>query len=177
MRLLVLLLLLVPQIAHADVVAGPVGARIDSFMTAVAELGVQGSLLVEKDGTVLVHKGYGIANRATGARAEAETPYLLGSLSKQFTAAAIFKLEEQGKLALADTLGRWLPGVPPDKRAVTLDQLVHHTSGLVYLTGGLFDSISTDSWTSTSFQRPFFRLKSRSCQSGFQPQCRTGVPM
>jgi len=145
MRLLVLLLLLVPQIAHADVVAGPVGARIDSFMTAVAELGVQGSLLVEKDGTVLVHKGYGIANRATGARAEAETPYLLGSLSKQFTAAAIYKLEEQGKLSLSDTIGRWLPGVPADKRGITLDHLVHHTSGLVYLTGGLFDSISTDS--------------------------------
>jgi len=114
-------------------------------MTAVAELGVQGSLLVEKDGAVIVHKGYGIANRATGARAQAETPYLLGSLSKQFTAAAIYKLEEEGRLALSDTLGRWLPGVPPDKRGITLDQLVHHTAGFVYLTGGLFDSISSDS--------------------------------
>jgi CubicO group peptidase (beta-lactamase class C family) len=129
----------------ADVVRGPYGAKIDSFMTSVAELGVEGSLLVEKDGTVIVHKGYGIANRATGARAESETPYLLGSLSKQFTAAAIYKLESQKKLSLADTLGRWLPGVPPDKRGITLDQLVHHTSGLVYLAGGLFDSVSSDS--------------------------------
>jgi CubicO group peptidase (beta-lactamase class C family) len=137
MRLLVLLLLLAPAAARADVVAGPYGARIDSFLTSVAELGGQGSLLVEKDGAVIVHKGYGIANRATGARAQAETPYLLGSLSKQFTAAAIYKLEEEGRLALSDTLGRWLPGVPPDKRAITLDQLVHHTAGLVYLTGGL----------------------------------------
>src|SRR5690348_10630431 len=125
----ILILLAVPRLALADVVQGPVAARIDSFMTAVAGLGVEGSLLVEKDGKVILHKGYGVANRATGARAQAETPYLLGSLSKQFTAAAIYKLESQGKLSLADTLGRWLPGVPPDKRAITLDQLVHHASG------------------------------------------------
>ena len=107
MRLFTLLVLLaVPRLALADVVRAPYGAKIDSFMTAVAGLGVEGSLLVEKDGTVIVHKGYGIANRATGARAEAETPYLLGSLSKQFTAAAIYKLESQKKLSLADTLGR-----------------------------------------------------------------------
>src|SRR5262245_58523479 len=102
MRLVVLLAALaVPRLAFADVVQGPVGAKVDSFMTAVAELGVEGSLLVEKDGKVLVHKGYGIVNRETGARAQAETPYLLGSLSKQFTAAAIYKLESQGKLTLA----------------------------------------------------------------------------
>ena len=139
------LLVLVANVSSADIVQGPVAARIDSFMTAAAELGLSGSLLVEKDGAVIVHKGYGVANRATGAKAEAETPYLLGSLSKQFTAAAIYKLESQGKLSLADTLGRWLPGVPADKRAITLDQLVHHTAGFVYLTGGLFDSISSDS--------------------------------
>ncbi len=146
------LLLLVPALAafaapcaHADVVSGPEGARIDSFMTAAADLGLVGSLLVEHDGRVIVHKGYGVVNRASGARAEAETPYLIGSLSKQITAAAIYKLETQGKLALGDPISRFLPGVPDDKKAITIDHLVHHTSGLVYLAGGLFDSISTDS--------------------------------
>jgi CubicO group peptidase (beta-lactamase class C family) len=144
--LLVLAAAGMPSRALADgVVSGPEGARIDSFMTAVAELGVSGSLLVEHDGRVIVHKGYGVVNRETGARAEAETPYLLGSLSKQFTAAAIYKLESQGKLSLADSIAKWLPGVPDDKRAITIDMLVHHTSGFIYLAGGLFDSISTDS--------------------------------
>jgi CubicO group peptidase (beta-lactamase class C family) len=128
------------------VVAGPVAARIDSFMTAAAEYGMAGTLLVEKDGRVILHKGYGRVDRAKGTLATTRTPYLLGSLSKQFTAAAIYKLESQGKLRLADSLGRWFPEAPADKRGITVDQLVHHTSGLPYLPqGDLYDSLSMDS--------------------------------
>ncbi len=128
------------------VVAGPVAARIDSFMTAATEYGMAGTLLVERDGKVLLHKGYGITDRARGTLATTRTAYLLGSLSKQFTAAAIYKLESQGKLHLADSLGRWFPEAPADKRGITIDQLVHHTSGLPYLNrGDLYDSMTVDS--------------------------------
>jgi CubicO group peptidase (beta-lactamase class C family) len=128
------------------VVAGPVAARIDSFMTAVAEYGMAGTLLVERDGKVILHKGYGRLDRDKGTAATTRTPYLLGSLSKQFTAAAIYKLEAQGKLHLADSLGHWFPEAPGDKRGITVDQLVHHTSGLPYLPhGDLYDSLSKDS--------------------------------
>src|SRR5678815_5809052 len=71
------------------VVAGPVAARIDRYMTAAAEDGLAGTLLVEKDGKVILHKGYGRVDRAKGTPATTRTHYLLGSLSKQFTAAAI----------------------------------------------------------------------------------------
>lgn len=135
-----------PRGAARPVVDGPVAARIDSFMTAAAEYGMAGTLLVEKDGKVILHQGYGIVDRARKTRATTRTPYLLGSLSKQFTAAAIYKLESQGKLHLADSLGQWFPDAPADKRGITLDQLVHHTSGLPYLPhGDLYDSVSTDS--------------------------------
>jgi len=127
------------------VVAGPIAARIDSFMLAAVEYGMAGTLLVEKDGKVILHKGYGRVDRAKGTPADTRTPYLLGSLSKQFTAAAIYKLESQGKLHLADSLGRWFPEAPADKRGITVDQLVHHTSGLPYLPkGDLYDSLSMD---------------------------------
>lgn len=128
------------------VLAGPVAARLDSFMTAAAGYGMAGTLLVERDGKVILHSGYGIADRGHGVRATTSTPYLLGSLSKQFTAAAIYKLESQGKLRLADTLGQWFAEAPVDKRGITIDQLVHHTSGLPYLNrGDLYDSVTVDS--------------------------------
>jgi CubicO group peptidase (beta-lactamase class C family) len=132
--------------ADRPVVDGPVAARIDSFMTAATEYGMAGTLLVEKDGKVILHQGYGIVDRGKRTGATTRTPYLLGSLSKQFTAAAVYKLESQGKLHLADSLSQWFPDAPADKRGITVDQLVHHTSGLPYLPqGDLYDSVSTDS--------------------------------
>ena len=135
-----------PPIDPDAVVRGPLAARIDSFMTAAASLGMEGTLLVEKDGAVILNKGYGVANRQTGAPATTHTPYLAGSLSKQFTSAAIYKLQEQGRLSVGDSLARWFPDAPADKRRITLDQLLHQTSGLPYqFEGSLFDSLSRDS--------------------------------
>jgi len=138
--------------AHAQphdpgaVIHGALAERIDRYLTAAAELGLAGTALVEKDGEVILHKGYGLVDREGGRRADTRTPYLIGSLSKQFTAAAIYQLESRRFLSLADPLSRWLPDAPADKRDITLDQLVHHTSGLPYLPrGSLFDSVSVDS--------------------------------
>lgn len=156
-----LVLLTTPALAatepHASdrFVVDPSAARIDSFMVAAADYGMAGTLLVEKDGKVLLNKGYGIVDRAKKAHATATTPYLLGSLSKQFTATAIYKLESQGKLRLADSLGQWFANAPTDKRGITIDQLVHHTSGLPYLgKGDLYDSVSVDSMVRETFGYP-----------------------
>jgi CubicO group peptidase (beta-lactamase class C family) len=133
----------------------PAAATIDSFMTATARLGVEGTLLVERDGRVILLRGYGIVDRVRQTAAAASTPYLLGSLSKQFTATAAYKLESQGKLRLSDSLGRWFPEAPLDKRGITIDQLIHHTSGLPYLgPGDLYDSISVDSMVRETFSYP-----------------------
>lgn len=145
------ILCLLSASAHAAsdpgaIIAGPVAARIDSFMTAAAGYGMEGTLLVERDGKVILSRGYGIADRARHRPATTQTPYILGSLSKQFTAAAAYKLESQGKLRLTDSLGQWYPEAPADKRGITIDQLIHHTSGLPYLNrGDMYDSISVDS--------------------------------
>ena len=137
------------------VVRGPIAARIDSFMTAAADLGLSGTLLVERDGEVILHRGYGVVDRGNRTLARTHTPYLLGSLSKQFTAAAAYKLDSQGALRLTDSLGRWFPDVPDDKRGITVDQLIHHTSGLPYLgRGDLYASISVDSMVRETFSYP-----------------------
>src|SRR6185436_15462439 len=100
----------------SPVVRGPIAARIDTFMTRVAESGLSGSLLVERDGQVILHRGYGTVDRASGRRATPDTPYHIGSLGKQFTAAAILKLESAGRLHTRDSLPQWFANVPADKQ-------------------------------------------------------------
>jgi CubicO group peptidase (beta-lactamase class C family) len=93
------------------IIKGPLAARIDSFMTFATDLCLSGTLLVEKDGQVILHRGYGVIDRVGRTSARTDTPYLLGSLSKQFTAAAAHKLESQGKLHLTDSLPEWFSNV------------------------------------------------------------------
>lgn len=132
--------------AAADVVHGERGIAIDRYLTCLSEFGISGALYVAKDGEVLVEKGYGLADRASGARVSATSPFLLGSLSKQFTAAAILALEADGKLSVTDSLGRFFPDAPPATRRVTLEQVLSHTSGLPYFSQrDFFESRPRDS--------------------------------
>jgi len=89
------------------------------------------SLLVLKDGKPIVRRGYGLANLENGERATPATNYRLASVSKQFTAAAILLLAEDGHLQLDDPVRRWLPSLPESTATVTLRQLLDHTGGLV----------------------------------------------
>jgi CubicO group peptidase (beta-lactamase class C family) len=89
------------------------------------------SVLVLRDGQALVRRGYGMADLEAGTTAGAQTSYRLASLTKQFTAAAILLLAEDGRLSLDDPVKRWLPSLPAAADTVTLRQLLSHTSGLV----------------------------------------------
>jgi CubicO group peptidase (beta-lactamase class C family) len=108
--------------------AGPaIGDTLDKWLIASD---FKGSVLVWKGGTALLRKGYGMADRESGVPYDADTVFDVGSITKQFTAAAILKLEMQGKLHVEDGIGKFFPAVPEDKRAITLHQLLTHTSGL-----------------------------------------------
>jgi CubicO group peptidase (beta-lactamase class C family) len=104
--------------------------RLDEYMTRLEALGYNGGLLVLRGGKAVIKKSYGFANREAGVRADSSTVYNLGSITKQFTAAAILRLEELGKLHTTDSIGRWFANVPADKRGITLHHLLTHSSGL-----------------------------------------------
>ena len=89
------------------------------------------SVLVLRDGQPLLRRGYGLSDLEAGTAATPGTNYRLASLTKQFTAAAILLLAEDGVLSLDDPVQRWLPSLPAAADAVTLRQLLSHTSGLV----------------------------------------------
>lgn len=89
-----------------------------------------GSVLVAKDGTIIFEQSTGWANAEWEIPNSAATKFRIGSVTKQFTAAAILLLAEQGKLKLDDPLSRFVPSAPAIWRPVTIRQLLNHTGGI-----------------------------------------------
>lgn len=110
-------------------VAAQVDAMVARYLQRTYVPGV--SVAVIRGGRdTLVLRGYGVANLEHHVPATAETVYPVMSITKQFTAAAVMQLAEQKRLALDDSVGRTLPGLPPAWRRVRIRQLLNHTSGV-----------------------------------------------
>lgn len=105
---------------------------VDSVATAaISEKSIAGvSVAIVKNGRTVLAKGYGFADLENDVPATAETVYRIGSVTKQFTSAAIMRLMEQGKLSLDDTLQKFLPAFPTHGNRVTVRHLLNHTSGI-----------------------------------------------
>jgi CubicO group peptidase (beta-lactamase class C family) len=93
------------------------------------------AVLVEKDGQVILRKGYGLANLELGVPVRPDMVFEVGSVTKQFTAAAILMLAERGRLKLEDDVTRHLPDFPTQGKTVTIEHLLTHTSGIPSYTG------------------------------------------
>ena len=88
------------------------------------------SIAVARGNHMIVDRGVGIADLEWNQPADAKTAFRIGSLTKQFTAAAIMKLKEQGKLGLDDPISKYLPDFDTEGHIVTIRQLLNHTSGI-----------------------------------------------
>lgn len=135
---LVVSLLSAASTASAALSIDPQVARhIDSDVQAVLQhTGTPGATIaVINDGQLVYRHAYGLRDRERKLSVTADTWFEIGSITKQFTAAAILQLQEAGKLHLDDTLATYLPDAPHAKE-VTLRQMLSHTSGLPeYLDG------------------------------------------
>jgi len=112
------------------IVHGPLGARLDSGFTRLAAAGFSGGVMVARGGEVVLARGYGQRYRADSLPFDVHTLVSIGSITKQFTATAILRLEQEGKLRTTDSLRRFFPAVPADKANITIHQLLTHTAGL-----------------------------------------------
>lgn len=106
--------------------------------------GFSGAVLVARSGDIVLHSGYGLADRELENSFTTDTVFTTGSITKQFTAAAILKLEEQGKLSVVDPINRFFKNVPEDKQSITLHHLLTHSSGLIGDLGGDYDAITRE---------------------------------
>jgi len=133
-RLLTVLLLGATTAAGAQPLPAPAAVRriADSLTRAfVAERGAPGvAVAVVRGKDTLLLQGYGMADIENEAPATARSVFRIGSVTKQFAAAAVMQLVEQGNLRLDGPIGEHLPQLPETWKPVTVRQLLNHTSGI-----------------------------------------------
>jgi len=135
---------------HGTVAPGVIrtklGSEIDTYLARLNAFGFSGAVIVARGGSVQVAKGYGLANRERGIPFNANTVFTIGSITKQFTGAAILKMEMQGALSVEDPITKFFDDVPEDKAGITVHHLLTHTAGLVDSLGGDHDLRATREW-------------------------------
>jgi CubicO group peptidase (beta-lactamase class C family) len=113
-------------------------------MSRLERLGFSGALLVAKDGKIIVHKAYGYRDPRAGLRYQLDTVAPVGSITKQFTAAGILALEEEGKLKTTDLITKYFHDVPADKQGITLHELLTHSAGFPDAIGDDYEPIGRE---------------------------------
>lgn len=142
-----LLALLTLALTAGPAVGGPretASHALGKLAAAASAVGYSGAVLVAQDGDLLLRQGYGLANRGAGTAITPGTVFDIGSITKQFTAAAILQLEVQGKLDVQQPVATYLDSVPPDKAGITLHQVLTHTAGLPEYSGDDYDAATRD---------------------------------
>lgn len=109
-------------------IARRVDAVIDRFRSRPEFVGL--SVAVARGDQMVIDRGAGTADLEWNEPADATTIFRIGSVTKQFTAAAIMKLVEQGKVHLDDSLAKYLPDFDTEGHTVTIRELLDHTSGI-----------------------------------------------
>lgn len=130
-------------LAVATTSAATASAAPDTFAREAARYvdrawpsdGPGAAVLVMRNGKVLYAGAQGRADLETGENLTPDSVFRLGSITKQFTAAAVLKLRDDGRLSLDDPLARFLPDYPGPGADVTIRQLLNHTSGIQSYTG------------------------------------------
>lgn len=136
--------LLLKQGADPSVKMPPKEKLADALFESIISEGHPGAaVLVSKDGNTIYKKGFGKANIAGNLSITPAFHFRIGSITKQFTAAAILKLQEEGKISVNDKLSRFLPDYPRGSE-VTIHHLLTHTSGIKSYTDKInFQSVET----------------------------------
>jgi CubicO group peptidase (beta-lactamase class C family) len=109
-------------------IADEIGKHAEAL---AAEGSLSGAVLVARGRQVVFRRAFGLADREWRIANRPETLFHLGSIGKMFTAAAILKLADQGRVSLDDSLSKWVPEYPhPEAAKITLGQLLTHSAGI-----------------------------------------------
>jgi CubicO group peptidase (beta-lactamase class C family) len=125
-----------PQVTVGEPTATPspapltVEQAVDEFIAPLVNGYFSGAILIAQGDTILVSKGYGMANLEYDIPNTPQTKFRIASMTKQFTAMAILMLQEQGKLNVQGSICEYLPDCLEAWRPITIHHLLTHTSGL-----------------------------------------------
>ncbi|MBL7825683.1 MAG: beta-lactamase family protein, partial [Saprospiraceae bacterium] len=128
--------------------------QIKTYLQQYEAAGYHGSVLAASKGKILVEQGYGLADREAGRKQDAETVFCIGSITKQFTAAGIVKLESMGKIRVEDALSTYFPDAPADKAKITIHQLLTHTAGFPGAIGDDYETVNTQQFLKLAWETP-----------------------
>jgi CubicO group peptidase (beta-lactamase class C family) len=128
LQLLLGILIALLQVGVAEARADAIDRFVRSEMERQQIPGL--ALAIVKHGKIVKAKGYGLANIENAVPVIPETVFQSGSVGKQFTAAGVLLLAEEGKLGLDDPISRYLTNAPPAWQGITIRHLLNHTSGI-----------------------------------------------
>ncbi len=148
--LLFLSLAILPAAASAQ----NVSASLDSAMRVAERNGFAGVVRVQRGDDVLLERGYGLANRDAKIAYSPATVVQIGSNTKDFTAVALLQLQEKGRLSFGDSLGRYFPDAPAEKRNITIAQLMSHRAGFPLGLGGDFEPVGRQALIDGAMRAP-----------------------
>ena len=117
--------------AQAGMLDEQFAEETETYMSRLEKLGFAGVVKIAEKGEVVFANGYGLADREKRIPWTPRSISTVGSITKQFTAAAILVLQEKGVVDTGDGLDKHFSGVPADKKGITLHHLLTHSSGIV----------------------------------------------
>jgi len=125
--------LLLALLFSSNAFAAPksVAERLDEYLRARTSLSqFSGTVVVAQNGKILLEAAYGYANLEHRVPNTIDTRFEIASLTKAFTGAAVAKLQRDGKLQFGDSICRYVSDCPATWQLVTIDEVIHHTSGI-----------------------------------------------
>ena len=154
LQLLVLMLLSLPGFTKSQSGANQdqnLNLRLENYLSDMEKAGLTGSVLISLPDGSIISRGCGFRNLVTNQPNDAATVFDIGSLTKQFTATAILKLEMAGKLSVNDAITKYFEMVPEDKKNITIHDLLRHQSGFISNIGKDYEKIDKPDFLSKLF--------------------------
>jgi CubicO group peptidase (beta-lactamase class C family) len=127
-------------------------SRLEDKMEYYQKQGFSGSILIVHKGDTLLRNGYGFSDKQKQIANTSETIFDFGSLTKQFTGAAIIKAETLGLVTVEQKLADFFPEVPNDKADITIHQLLTHSAGFEDVLGDDYDLVTKDQFLHLAFE-------------------------
>ncbi len=126
--------------------------KLENILTKLENKGFSGSILIAHGDRIIHSKGYGFSDLNINQRNSPTTAFDIGSLAKQFTAAAILKLEVQGRLNVNDKISKYFKGLPADLQEIQIHHLLTHSAGFQGAIGNDYDKISKAEFIIQAFE-------------------------
>ncbi|WP_441001465.1 serine hydrolase domain-containing protein [Fodinibius sp. SL11] len=131
-----------------------IAVNVDRYLSAIEAMGFSGAIIVSQSDSVVLRKGYGIADRETRRPYTPSTVQSHGSITKQMTGAAILLLESRGELSVDDSIAVYFDDIPTDKQDIIIHQLLTHSSGLPGGVGSDEEPIRAKAYTNRVMGEP-----------------------